>query len=64
MEVHYITWGDTPKRWCVVCPSLPQRGRDERNNWCTEQGMDFANVGVNFYFAEERDVVLFRLRWE
>jgi hypothetical protein len=66
MEIHYITWGNTPKRWCVVCPELAntRRGRDERINWCIEKGIDVANVGVNFYFAEEKDVMFFRLKWE
>jgi hypothetical protein len=27
------------------------------------QGMDFVNVGVRFWFAEEKDVMLFKLRW-
>lgn len=65
MEVFYVTWQtETPHRWCVTCPSLPAEDQYERRNWCYSQEMNFVNVGVRFWFVEEKDVMLFKLRWE
>lgn len=64
MEAFYITWQiEDHRRWCVICPSLPETDQFERTKWCCEHGMDFTNIGVRFWFAEEKDVILFRLRW-
>jgi len=64
MEVDYITWdGADYRRWCVTCPSLPTNDQYERRKWCDMQGMDFVNVGVRFWFAEEKDVMMFKLKW-
>ncbi len=64
MEVFYVTWQtETPHRWCVTCPSLPPDDQYERRHWCYSQNMDFVNVGVRFWFVEEKDVNWFVLRW-
>jgi|LauGreDrversion4_2_1035121.scaffolds.fasta_scaffold772365_2 hypothetical protein len=64
MEVYYITWdGADYRRWCVTCPSLPANDQYERRQWCYSQDMDFVNIGVRFWFAEEKEVMLFKLRW-
>ena len=64
MEVFYITWDiDDHHRWCVTCPSLPILEQDERTEWCEQLGIDFVNHGVRWWFAEEKDVILFKLRW-
>lgn len=65
MEVEYITWDNADyHRWIAVCPSLPIDDQYTRRSWCQEQGMDFVSIGVRFWFAEEKDVMLFKLRWE
>jgi hypothetical protein len=64
MEIHYITWQtDDHRCWCAICPSLSMKEKDQRTHWCFANGMDFYNLGVNFYFSEEKDVMLFKLRW-
>jgi hypothetical protein len=64
MEIEYITWdGADYHRWCVTCPSLPTKDQMDRRAWCDMQGMDFVNIGVRFWFAEEKDVMMFKLKW-
>jgi hypothetical protein len=64
MEVVYLTWiGAGRHRWSVTCPSLPAEEQYERRNWCYAQEMDFVNIGVSFWFAEEKDVMMFKLKW-
>lgn len=62
MEINYISW-ESDWSWCVICPGLPVLEQDERTVWCEEQGMNFYNSGVRYWFNAEVDVIMFRLRW-
>ena len=62
MDVYEPSWS-SGWRWCIVCPGLPILEQDERIAWCKQQGMDFSNIGVRFWFKEEAHKNWFVLRW-
>ena len=50
-------------RWVVTCPGISELEQEERTIWCKEQGMDFSNIGVRFWFKDEAHKNWFLLRW-
>lgn len=61
MEINRLDWGNWP--WCIICPGLPTHEQYARTEWCMSQNMNFHNSGVRFWFTNETDVIMFRLRW-